>query len=127
RLVPQMPIPDPRMPPTTMAPGYLKSYLQTKQDDYRIQIRRANVNDAPPLSEVLEKAFIEYRPLYTPKGYAATAIGPDEMLERISEGPVWVASLDGELVGTVAAVPKDDGLYVRGMGVVPTARGKRIG
>ena len=127
RLVPQLPIPDPRMPPTTTVPDYLTSYLQTKRDDYRVKIRRANASDASAIREVLEQAFIEYRPLYTPKGYAATAIGTEEVLERISEGPVWVALLDQECVGTVSAVVKDKDLYIRGMGIVPTARGKRIG
>jgi len=40
---------------------------------------------------------------------------------------MWVAVLDDQIVGTVAAVAKNDSLYIRGMGIVPEARGKRIG
>ena len=32
----------------------------------------------------------EYGPLYTKEGYAATTPGPDEILIRMSQGPVWV-------------------------------------
>jgi ribosomal protein S18 acetylase RimI-like enzyme len=40
---------------------------------------------------------------------------------------VWVALLDGSMVGTVSAVPQGESLYVRGMAVLPAARGHRIG
>jgi N-acetylglutamate synthase-like GNAT family acetyltransferase len=45
----------------------------------------------------------------------------------MKEGPMWIALLDTEVVGTVAAVKKSDSLYMRGMGVLPRARGSRIG
>ena len=40
---------------------------------------------------------------------------------------MWVALLDNTMVGTVSLIVKDDSLYVRGMAVLPNARGKRIG
>src|ERR1041384_3467255 len=89
RLVPQTPVADPRLPPGAELPAYLSSYVETKRDVYRIQIRRAGVSDASKVSEVLESAFIEYRPLYTPRGYAATAIRSDEVATRMLEGPLW--------------------------------------
>jgi len=110
-----------------MAPDHLTSNLQTKQHDYRVQIRRANVGDASAISNVLEQAFSEYRTLYTSQGYTTTAIAADEVIKRMSEGPMWVALFDERVAGTVAAVAKRDSLYVRGMGIVPSARGKRIG
>lgn len=46
---------------------------------------------------------------------------------RIEEGPVWV-SLRGDLiVGTVSVVLKGESLYLRGMAVLPAARGQRLG
>jgi GNAT superfamily N-acetyltransferase len=40
---------------------------------------------------------------------------------------VWVAVLDGSVVGTVAAVGRGEDLYVRGMAILPAARGQGIG
>ena len=45
----------------------------------------------------------------------------------MDEGPVWVALLGGSLAGTVAAVDRGEDLYVRGMAVLPLARGRQIG
>lgn len=64
---------------------------------------------------------------YTAEGFAATAITPAQIANRIVEGPVWLAVLDEMIVGTVSVIAKDDSLYIRGMAVLPVARGKRIG
>ena len=48
-------------------------------------------------------------------------------MRRSSEGPVWVAVRASEGVGTVSVVHKGDALYIRSMGVVPAARGHRVG
>lgn len=45
----------------------------------------------------------------------------------MNEGPMWIALYNEAIVGTVAAAPKGEALHVRGMGIVPNARGKRIG
>lgn len=92
-----------------------------------IEIRLSESDDAPAIASLLAEAFVEYLPLYTPEGYAATAISIEEVVRRIEEGPVWVA-LNGELIlGTVSVVLKGESLYLRGMAVLPTARGQRIG
>ena len=83
--------------------------------------------DAPQVASLLLESFIEYRDLYTPEGFAATTPTSEEVLTRMKEGPVWVALLDGSVVGTVAAVDRGEDLYVRGMAVLPRARGQRIG
>lgn len=92
-----------------------------------IEIRLADADDAPAIAFLLAEAFAEYRSLYTPNGFAATSITREEVVRRIEEGPTWVA-LSGELIlGTVSVVPKGESLYVRGMAVLPIARGRRIG
>lgn len=92
-----------------------------------IEIRLSESDDAPAIASLLAEAFVEYLPLYTPEGYAATAISIEEVVRRIEEGPVWVA-LNGELIlGTVSVVLKGESLYLRGMAVLPAARGQRIG
>jgi putative acetyltransferase len=92
-----------------------------------IEIRLAESDDAPAIAFLLAEAFAEYLPLYTPEGYAATAISREEIVRRIEEGPVWVSISGGLIVGTVSVVPKGKSLYVRGMAVLPAARGQRIG
>ncbi|HTW58950.1 MAG TPA: GNAT family N-acetyltransferase [Terriglobales bacterium] len=72
---------------------------------------------------MLLKSFLEFKPLYTDAGFAATTPTAEQVLTRMTEGPVWIALHAGEIVGTVAAVLKDKSLYVRGMAVLPAARG----
>jgi GNAT superfamily N-acetyltransferase len=92
-----------------------------------IEIRAADLVDAPAIASLLAIAFKEYLPLYTPEGYAATAIRPEEIAGRIEEGAVWVSISGGLIVGTVSVVLKGESLYLRGMAVLPAARGQRIG
>jgi GNAT superfamily N-acetyltransferase len=92
-----------------------------------ITIRFATTNDAAAIASVLLESFLEYEPLYTPEGFAATAITSRQLVGRISEGPVWVAVLDERIVGTVSVVANAESLYIRGMAVRPAARGERTG
>ena len=92
-----------------------------------ILIRRATPEDAEAISGVLHQAFAAYRPRYTPQAYRATTPAPAQVLERLQEGPLWVALLGGVLVATASAVVTERGCYIRGMAVVPAARGHRIG
>ncbi|HEY6244778.1 MAG TPA: GNAT family N-acetyltransferase [Pyrinomonadaceae bacterium] len=127
KVVAQNPVADPRLSPCSQLPAYLKSFVERTQANDHTQIRPANIDEASAISDLLEAAFTEYRSLYTREGYNATAITADEVTKRMSEGPMWVAVLDDQIVGTVAAVAKNDSLYIRGMAIVPDARGKRIG
>jgi GNAT superfamily N-acetyltransferase len=72
-------------------------------------------------------AFAEYESLYTPDGFAATVITTGQIALRMAEGPIWVAVSGETIVGTASVMPKGDSLYVRGMAVLPSARGQRIG
>ena len=92
-----------------------------------LEIRLATLEDAASISEVLLQSFIEYKSEYTPDGFAATTPTVEQIKNRLTEGPVWVALLDGTLVATVSAVSHGDSLYVRGMAALPSARGHQIG
>jgi ribosomal protein S18 acetylase RimI-like enzyme len=96
-------------------------------NDSAIEIRRALRAETAAIAAVLYESFEEYRPLYTDGGFAATAPTPERVVRRMDEGPVWVALLEGVVVGTAAAVRKHSDLYIRGMAVVPGARGHRVG
>lgn len=93
----------------------------------QIQIRLAGPEDAAAIAAVLHESFLEYESLYTKGGFAATTPGAEQMHARMREGPLWIALRGGEVLGTVAAVRKDDSAYIRGMAVLPLARGSGVG
>src|SRR5687767_11061450 len=92
-----------------------------------IQIRTAAPADAASIAAVLHESFVEYKASYTDEAFAATTPAAGQIQSRMIEGPVWVAVLDGVTVGTVSVVPEGESLYIRGMAVLPSARGHRVG
>ena len=98
-----------------------------KQKTHDITIRLAQDPDAEAISFLLHDSFAEYESLYNPESFAATAILSEQVSKRIDEGRVWVAVSDKQVLGTVSVIPKGDTLYIRGMAVLPVARGQRIG
>ena len=92
-----------------------------------MQLRLAESEEASVVAAVLLKSFVEYKALYTDEGFAATTPSSWEVLQRLKAGPIWVAAHQGEIVGTASAVLKGDSLYIRGMEVLPVARGRRVG
>jgi GNAT superfamily N-acetyltransferase len=91
------------------------------------EIRRATPNDAAAIANVLHESFAAFKQLYTDGGFAATTPTAEHVLIRMREGPVWVALHDGVMSGTVAAVVKGRSVYIRGMAVLPSARGYGTG
>ena len=92
-----------------------------------ITIRRAVADDAPAVVSLLYESFLEYESLYTVAGFAATVISRSGVIDRMRAGPLFVATMNSKVVGTVAIVPKGESLYIRGMAVHPSARGQRLG
>jgi GNAT superfamily N-acetyltransferase len=91
------------------------------------RIRRAMPADAADIADVLRQSFLEFEPLYTQQGFAATTPHRHEVERRIAEGPAWIALWGNGAVGTASAVLKGEkGLYVRGVAVVPSMRGRGI-
>jgi GNAT superfamily N-acetyltransferase len=97
------------------------------EQDANIQIHRATVNDASSITAVLQAAFIEYEHYYTHEAFAATTPSEEGIRQRMSEGPIWIALHNERIVGTVSAVAQGPWCYVRGMAILPVARGQRIG
>jgi N-acetylglutamate synthase-like GNAT family acetyltransferase len=92
-----------------------------------LEVRRAGPADAPAIAAVLHESFVEFKALYTEGGFAATTLGTEQVLTRMREGPIWVALREGAVMGTVAAVVKNESVYVRGMAVLPAARATGAG
>lgn len=90
-------------------------------------VRLAKANEAAAIATVLKQAFAEFEPLYTPEALAATTPTAEQIQNRWGEGPVWVGLLDDHVVGTVAAKPVEDALYIRSMAITPQARGLGLG
>src|SRR5215207_9160768 len=90
-------------------------------------IRTATDRDGETISFLLDEAFQPFRHLYTAAAWAATVIDPAEARRRLREGPLWVAEQDGNLLGTVSLLLRDQEAYVRGMAVRPAAQGLKVG
>jgi GNAT superfamily N-acetyltransferase len=99
--------------------------VQTQCPD--ITIRLAQDIDAAQIASLLFESFADYEAFYNPESFAATAIPSEQVANRIAAGPVWVAVSGERIVGTVSVIPKGDSLYIRGMAVLPIARGQRTG
>src|ERR1700739_4400424 len=71
-----------------------------------VLIRRAVQEEAAAIATVLRDSFAEFKALYTPGGFAATVLDPENVRLRLEEGPAWVAVLGGEIAGTASALGK---------------------
>lgn len=98
-----------------------------RRNESDILIQLATVDDALSIASVLHEAFVEYESSYTPEAFAATTPTREQIQQRMSEGPVWIALRDDSIVGTLSAVPKSEAVYIRGMAILPSARGQSIG
>ncbi|MBO0784093.1 MAG: GNAT family N-acetyltransferase [Ktedonobacteraceae bacterium] len=93
----------------------------------QISIREATAEDAELITAVLQASFAEYKAAFTTKAFTATTPTREHLIIRLSEGPIWVAFQGKIIVGTVSAVPKSEGVYLRSLAILPSARGQGIG
>jgi len=98
-----------------------------KASQQTVDVRLAGPADADAIAEVLFEAFSMSRDGYTAEAFEAVTPNAHEVLARFEEGPMWVATLDDDVVGTVSVVPEPDWLYIRSMAVRPTAMRLGIG
>jgi ribosomal protein S18 acetylase RimI-like enzyme len=96
-------------------------------DHVDYEIRHASHKDIHAISDVLHAAFWEFKSLYTPEAFQATTPDAQIVLQRMKEGPMWVAVLNNKVVATVSAVANGKSLYVRGMAVHPLFRSMGLG
>jgi len=92
-----------------------------------IAVRTAQVEDAPSIAACLESAFEAFRSEYTPTAFQDTVLTPEGVLKRMLQMTVHVAvTLDGEIVGTLAAGMDGSEGHLRGMAVRPSWQGNAI-
>jgi len=102
--------------------------LQAQAKEARgLEIRLATADDAAAIAEVLFEAFSVNREHYTPGAFDAVTPTPEAIIGRLVEGPIWVAELYNEVVGTVSLTIEPEGLYVRSMAIKPSAQRMGIG
>jgi N-acetylglutamate synthase-like GNAT family acetyltransferase len=92
-----------------------------------VHVRLATADDAEEISNVLREAFSVIREHYTAEAFEVVTPKPDEIYRRFEEGPIWVAELDDEIVGTVSLTTEPEGLYVRSMAVSPCVQKQGVG
>ena len=92
-----------------------------------VEIRLAVPGDETVMASLIFDAFLPFRDLYTPDAFDYTAVTAARISERFAEGPMWLAYMDGEAVGTVSGLPEEERFYIRSMAVKPNAQGKRVG
>ena len=91
------------------------------------EIRIARPGDETSIAQVLFEAFSAFRAEYTPEAFEVVTPSAEELSTRFDEGPMWVAELDGQIVGTVSTLPEPDWIYIRSMAVAPSTQGLGIG
>ena len=92
-----------------------------------VNIRRAIREDAGDISRLLLEAFGAIRERYSPEGFADVTPDEEKVAGRFAEGALWVAEVEGRVVGTVSLSTQPEGLYVRSMAVLPEFEGRGIG
>ncbi len=90
-------------------------------------IKYAAKQDAELVTRVLSEGFQEFKAVYTKKAYNATVISPEEVIDRLEQGTVWIYWLNDKPVGTVSGKILQEIFYIQGMAVLPEARGQKIG
>lgn len=88
-----------------------------------VKIRPADLADAADIDTCLLEAFTPYRSAYTPGAFADTVPTVDQVQLRIQQMHVLVATVAGEVVGTISASSDGEQGHLRGMAVLPEWRG----
>ena len=100
--------------------------VQTMPPIQDLVIRRASLHDAADVHRILISAFAPFEEEYTRLAYAATVLSPAEIVERMAEGPIWVAASSNSTIGTASAVVSKKELYLRSVAVLPEFAGNGV-
>lgn len=89
----------------------------------RVRLRRAGVPDAPAIAACVDAAYRHYIPrIGKPPGPMLA-----DYATAVQEREVWVAELDGAIVGTLVLVPAGDHLLLDNIAVHPDSQGQGLG
>jgi ribosomal protein S18 acetylase RimI-like enzyme len=91
-----------------------------------IEIRAADHGDAAAILQCLAAAFAPYRSEYSPAGFVDTVLSEETLHLRLREMHVLVATVAGNVVGTVSGVCHAGEGHLRGMAVLPEWRSRGV-
>jgi GNAT superfamily N-acetyltransferase len=98
-----------------------------KAQVHEVEIRRALPGDEHVIAALILEAFSPFRDGYTLDGFEYTTPPAEQIRTRFEEGPMWIASIDGEPVGTVSGLPEEERFYIRSMAIKPKAQRGGVG
>jgi GNAT superfamily N-acetyltransferase len=91
-----------------------------------IEIRPAGDNDAAAILKCLATAFAPYRTQYTPAAFADTVLSDETVHLRLQQVHILVATVAGDVVGTISGMLNADEGHLRGMAVLPEWHGSGV-
>jgi GNAT superfamily N-acetyltransferase len=92
-----------------------------------VRLRLGTADDAQLVSDLIREAFAPFEDQYTPGAFEYTTPNADAIRPRFEEGPIWIAEVNGEAVGTVSGMPDNGRFYIRSMAIKPSAQRGGIG
>ena len=98
-----------------------------KASVHEVDIRRAVPGDEEAIASLIYEAFAPFESEYTPGAFEYTTPKFEEVGARFEEGPMWIAELDGQPVGTVSGMPDGERFYIRSMAIKPSTQRGGIG
>ena len=100
----------------------------TSIPDIEIRPAEDNDDDAAAILRCLAAAFEPYRKHYSPTAFADTTLTNETVRLRLKQMHVLVATLSGNVVGTIGAAwhPEIAEAHLRGMAVLPEWQGRGV-
>ena len=92
-----------------------------------VTLRLATADDSQAVSDLIHEAFAPFRSEYTDGAFEYTTPKAEAIRPRFDEGPIWIAELNGNAVGTVSGLPEGERFYIRSMAIKPSAQRLGIG
>ena len=92
-----------------------------------VSLRLATAEDSETVASLIYEAFAPFRSEYTDGAFEYTTPKADVIRPRFDEGPIWIAELNGEAVGTVSGMRDGERFYIRSMAIKPSAQRCGIG
>ena len=100
----------------------------TSTPDFEIRPASDNDEDATAILKCLAAAFEPYRKHYSPTAFADSTLTHQTVHLRLQQMRVLVATLSGNVVGTIGAAwhPENAEAHLRGMAVLPEWQGHGV-
>ena len=91
-----------------------------------VTVRPATARDAESISRMLLETFSVYRNNYAPDAASILTPTAEQIEVRLEEGPIWVAEIEGQIVGSVSLRTESAGLCIKCAAVRKEARGRGV-